>query len=100
MDRKIAGLLGAAAVLTTMTCAQAAPPAESTEMVPATSYLDLIDPIPDAWSQLKADDVKGGELPKTELAEVSVQIGHHHHDHRGFYVRPDHGHHHYHHSHY
>jgi len=45
MDKKLAGLLGAAAALTTMTAAQAAPVVQATEPLPATSYRDLLDPL-------------------------------------------------------
>jgi hypothetical protein len=53
MDKKLAGLLGAAAALTTMTAAQAAP-ASGPEPPQATSYRDLLDPIPNALPLLKA----------------------------------------------
>ena len=44
MDRKLAGLLGAAAAVTTLASAQAAP--TSTSQLPeAASYRDLLDPI-------------------------------------------------------
>jgi hypothetical protein len=106
MDKKLAGLLGAAAALTTMTAAQAAMPDQKTEMAPATSYRDLLDPVPNAMSALKADDAKRNEAPKTELAQISVQVGggghhhyHHHHHHHGVVVRLGSGHHHYHHHH-
>jgi len=101
MDKKLAGLLGAAAALTTMTAAQAAAPDQKTEMAPAASYRDLLDPVPNALSALRADDAKRSEA-KTELAQVSVQLGHHHHHHhhhRGVVVRVGPGHHHYHHHH-
>jgi hypothetical protein len=101
MDKKLAGLLGAAAALTAMTSAQAAAP-QQTEMAPATSYRDLLDPVPNALSQLKAEDAKRSEAPKTEVAQISVQVGHHHHHHhhhRGVVVRLGPGHHHYHHHH-
>jgi hypothetical protein len=45
INKKIAGAVGAAAALTTMTSAQAAP-AQSMEPAVATSYRDLLDPIP------------------------------------------------------
>jgi hypothetical protein len=100
MDKKLAGLLGAAAALATMSSVQAAP--QQAEMAPATSYRDLLDPVPNALSQLKAEDAKRGETPKTEVAQISVQVGHHHHHHhhhRGVVVRLGPGHHHYHHHH-
>jgi hypothetical protein len=56
MDKKLAGLLlGAAAALSTMTAAQAAP-ARGPELPEASSYRDLFDPIPNALPLLKADD--------------------------------------------
>jgi hypothetical protein len=103
MDKKIAGLLGAAAALTTMTAAQAVP-AQDTRVAPATSYRDLLDPIPNALPKLIADDVRRSETPRTELAQLSVRIGrgHHHHHHQWWYRRHHHhhhffGHHHHHH---
>jgi hypothetical protein len=105
MDKKLAGLLGAAAALTTMTAAQAAMPDQKTEMAPVASYRDLLDPVPNALSALKADNAKRDEAPKTQLAQVSVQVGgghhhyHHHPHHHGVVVRLGPGHHHYHHHH-
>ena len=103
MDKKLAGLLGAAAALTTMASAQAAAPAQpQTDMQQVTSYRDLLDPIPNALAQLKAGDAKRGETPTTEVAQISVQVGHHHHHHhhhRGVILRVGPGHHHYHHHH-
>jgi hypothetical protein len=55
MDKKLAGLVGAAAALTTMSAAQAAP-AVGPELPQVTSYRDLLDPIPNALPLLKADD--------------------------------------------
>ena len=99
MDRKIAGLLGAAAAVTTLASAQAAP--TSPPQVPeATSYLDLLDPIANPIPQLKADNARLAEpegSQGTRLAQVTVQIGHHHHHH---HHRRHHHHHHHHHHHY
>src|SRR5665213_2058425 len=47
MDKKIAGLLGAVAALTSMTAANAAAPTP-TETLQATSYADLLNPVPNA----------------------------------------------------
>ena len=66
MDKKLAGLLGAAAALTTMSSAQAAAPAQQTEIAPASSYRDLLDPVPNALSALKADDARRAELQGTQ----------------------------------
>ena len=94
MDKKLAGLLGAAAALTTMTAAQASP-AQTTELAPATSYSDLLDPIPNALTVLKAHDARLAETAPMEVAQVTIQVGHHHHHHR----RSHHHHHHHHHHH-
>jgi hypothetical protein len=52
MDRKLAGLLGAAAAVTTLASVQAAP--TSTSQLPeAASYWDLLDPIANPIPQLK-----------------------------------------------
>ncbi len=94
MDKKIAGLLGAAAALTTMTGANAAAPAT---MLQATSYAELLNPVPNAVAQLIADDEaratrsRSGEL---DVAQIRVEVGHHHH-HR---YRRRHKRHHHHHS--
>ena len=94
MDKKIAGLLGAAAALTTMTGANAAAPATTLQ---APSYADLLNPVPNAVAQLIADDnaratrSRSGEV---DVAQIRVEVDHHHH-HR--YHRR-HKHHHHHHS--
>jgi hypothetical protein len=98
MDKKIAGLLGAAAALTTMTGAQAAP-AQPTELAPATSYRDLLDPVPNALPMLKADDARLAQKSTAdEVAQISVQLGHHHHHHHHVVVVPRRHHHHHHHT--
>jgi hypothetical protein len=52
MDKRIAGLLGVAAALTTVNAANAAAPIQS-EFAPATRYQDLLAPIPNAVVALK-----------------------------------------------
>ena len=107
MDKKIAGLLGAAAALTAVSGAQAAAP-QQTAPVAASSYRELLEPIPNALEALKADDARLA----TDAAETPVQLAqydhhhHHHHHHRFFRVIPpprpyhrDHHHHHHHHHH-
>ena len=92
MDKKIAGLLGAAAALTTMTGAQAAP-AQATQPAQVTSYRDLLDPVQNAVPLLEVDNARLAKTRGTEVAQISVQIGHHHHHH---HVRRHHHHHHHH----
>ncbi len=94
MDKKIAGLLGAAAALTTMTAANAATPAPALQ---ATSYADLLNPVPNAVAQLIADDIAraarshGGEM---DVAQIRVEVDHHHHHHHRYRRRHKHHHHH------
>ncbi len=96
MDKKIAGLLGAAAALTTMTAAQRAI-AEPAPSATNLSYRDLLEPVPNALAALKADDAR---LAKENEANVQVaQYYYHHHHHHHHYRRPPHRHHHHHHHH-
>jgi hypothetical protein len=97
MDKKIAGLLGAAAALTTMTSAQAAP-GQTTQLAPATSYRDLLDPIANPVPLLQADNARLA-AEGTQVAQISVQLGHHHHHHHHIVVVRHPHHHHYHHHH-
>ncbi len=94
MDKRLAGLLGAAAALTTMTSAQAAP-AQSTELAPATSYRDLLDPVANALPKLKADDAR---LAEKSTAQQVAESDHHHHHHHVVIVPPRRHYHHHHHS--
>jgi hypothetical protein len=85
-----------------MTTAQAAP---DQAISPVSSYRDLLDPIPNAFAKLKADDEATQarrQNPSTKLTQISVQVGHyhhhHHHHHAGVGVKlgPVHHHHHHH----
>ena len=95
MDKKIAGLLGAAAAVATVGVANAAD-VQGTPQNPARSYRELLNPVPNATAALKADDAwRDAELRGTKVAQVTVTFGHHHHHH----VRVYHHHHHHHHHH-
>jgi hypothetical protein len=89
MEKKIAGLLGAVAALSTLNAAQAAPTPAPTDVLQASSFADLLEPIPNAAALLKAVDEQG-PAPK---ANENVQLAqyyyhhHHHHHHHGFYRR-------------
>ena len=89
MDKKIAGLLGAAAAITTVTGAHAAP----AQLAPA-SYRELLEPIPNAAALLKADDQAREQM--TPAARIEKVQYYHHHHHHGYY----HHHHHHHHGYY
>jgi hypothetical protein len=97
MDKKIAGLLGAAAALTAVNTAQAAAPATAAIGPTAVSYRDLLEPIPNALALLKNEDTQGTEA-RTDGQTRLVQ--HHHHHHHRYYRRYWHHHHHHHHRYY
>ena len=104
MDKKIAGLLGAAAALATVGGAHAAPSGANTAD-PGLTYRDLLNPVANPVEALKADDAQRGS-GQTEVAQqVYIGVGHHHHHHhhharaRVRIVPPVHHHHHHHHHH-
>ncbi len=90
MDKKIAGLLGAAAALTAVNGAQAAAPAQSSELSPAASYRELLGPVPNPLAALKADNARLAETQASDATRLA-QVYYHHHHHHGWY------HHHHHH---
>ena len=92
MDKRLAGLLGAAAAFTVVSTAHATP-APTSQLAPATSYRDLLDPVANAVPLLKADDAQLAKRSAEEVAQISVQLGHHHH-HRHVAVMHHHHHHH------
>jgi hypothetical protein len=114
MDKKIAGLLGAVAGVATMTSAQAAtgPAPNASEALQASSYADLLAPIPNPVELLKADNAMRAEnielaqwyynYPYSYAPYPHYSYGpnpypyyhhHHHHHHHAF------AHHHHHHHH-
>jgi hypothetical protein len=92
MDKRIAGLLGAAAVLTAVNSAQAATSSPTTGVEPAATYRDLLEPIPNALALLKTEETQGTETPPAGTTRLADH--HHHHHHRS---RRHHHHHHHHH---
>lgn len=114
MEKKITGLLGAVAGLATISSAQAAthPAPDPVEALQATSYSDLLAPIPDAVALLRADNAARTQKP---AAAEDIQVAqayyyppysypyynyhHHHHHHHSYYRRYSHHHHHHHHHH-
>ena len=87
MEKKIAGLLGAVAALSTMGTAQATPAPVPADAMQANSYADLLEPIPNALALLQAVD----EQAPQKSADPNVQLAqyhhhhHHHHHHHGYY---------------
>jgi hypothetical protein len=107
MDKKIAGLLGAAAALATVGSVQAAA-VDSTAGAAVPTYRDLLNPVPNAVEALKSDDASRVSAPGTEnleVAQVIIGVGHHHHHHhhharaRVRIIPPVRHHHHHHHHH-
>ena len=102
MDKRLAGLLGAAAAVTAVSAAQGAAPSQSTELAPATSYRELLDLVPNALAALMADETS--EAKKPASGETKLAYHHHHHHHHGWWRRRHHHHHHWwrhhHHHHY
>ena len=109
MDKKLAGLLGAVAGLATMSAAQAAthPAPSPAEALQASSYADLLTPIPNAAALLKADAASARQPAEMQLAQVYytpypppyAYYHHHHHHHHRYWRRYSHHHHHHHHHH-
>lgn len=75
MDRKIAGLLGVAAALTTATAAYAAAPTPA-GLPPPANYQDLLTPVRIPIAALRADDSRLAQSPAGEMKIAQV---HHHH---------------------
>jgi hypothetical protein len=81
MDKRIDGLLGAAAAFTAVSGANATD-VQGTPSSPVASYRDLLNPVSNALDALKADDARRASAPAAEeLAQVTIGVGHHHHHH-------------------
>ena len=97
MDKKIAGLLGAVGALASLDAAQATIATDSTTILKAQSYADLLNPIPNAAVTLKAVD-EAGDTSGVRVAENAHHHHHHHHSYRRerkiIIARPRHHHHH------
>jgi hypothetical protein len=116
MDRKTATLIGAAAAFATGP-ALAAPVADGPVTPVASSYAELLTPIPNAVERLRIADSQSeppAELIKAQYVAAAHHHHHHHHHHHnrawymahGYYwhggawvIRPAHHHHHHHHHH-
>jgi hypothetical protein len=114
MDRKTAALAGAAAAALAVSPAAAMAGPSSGPVPAATSYAELLQPIPNAVERLQQADAEAP--PQLIKAQVVVGVPHHHHHHHhhynrawylrnGYYwlggrwvLRPRHHHHHHHHN--
>ncbi|MGH7025232.1 MAG: hypothetical protein ACREEB_16815 [Caulobacteraceae bacterium] len=117
MKRKTAIMMGAAAALTAGPALAAAPAIDQPAAPQASSYADLLQPIPNAVERLRIADAQAAGQP-ARLIEAQYRNHHHHHHHhhhdRNWYLshgyywfggawvlrpRPHHHHHHHHHPH-
>ncbi len=98
MDKSIAGLIGAVSVLAAGSAqAAAAAPVQLDQVMRATSYADLLRPVPNALAVLRAQSELPAPAPTDDATAMlrKVQYHHHHHHH---HRRHHHHHHHHHHS--
>ena len=98
MDKRIAGLLGAAAALTTVTGAHATASAPANERSAPTTYQELLNPVANPLTALKMDDARRAELSGRGTEDAQVIFHHHHHHHHHHWRRHHHHHHHHHHQ--
>ena len=98
MDQKTVGLLGAVAGLAAIASAHAAnaPAVNPQEALQASTYADLLAPVPNAAALVKADDLARAHRRKSEgeiqLAEFYIGISpprHHHHHHHHYHFHDD-----------
>ena len=117
MDKNLAGLIGAMGALAVAAPQPAsAAPLDMAAALQATSYADLLKPIPNAlalWKSTAAEEVPSetaDDAPRIQTVQYHDHHHHHHHHHhrrhrRFVVVRPDvpppfaHHHHHHHHHH-
>jgi hypothetical protein len=110
MDKRIVGLLGAAAALTTIHSGAVAAPGTSdlARLRQPKSYAELLELIPNAVTLLKSDDESRTVSGPVERIGYYHHHHHHHHHHHGYfrgynyyggYYRRRYHHHHHHHHH-
>ena len=110
MDKNIAGLIGAVSALVAVAPAHAATGRLVTveSAMQASSYADLLKPIPNALAVLKeltaaqAESAAGGtgtgSPAMIQDVQLIIQVPHHHHHHHHYRRRHHHHHHHHHHD--
>jgi len=99
MDKRIAALLSTVAGVAVMGSAQAATPAAAPSQGQASSYADLLSPIPNAVEALKADDAAKAQQKgegEVELAQYYPYYGYGSGSYYGYGYRRHHHHHHHH----
>ena len=98
MDKTLAGLFGAIGVLAVASPSQAASaaPIDVNAVMHATSYADLLTPIPNAVAVRQALDEQNSATPAAPELMTIQYFRHHHHHHHRYYRRRYHHHHHHH----
>jgi hypothetical protein len=100
MDKTVIGLLSGVSALALMGGAQAAPPAAAPALQPASSFAELLEPIPNAVELLNAENQRAASDPAADEHPVQLaQYYYHHHHHHHHYYNHHHHHHYYHHHH-
>ena len=99
MDKTLVGLVAAIGALATVSPVQADASSRLSTAMEATSFRDLLRPIPNASALLEIADAQESVSPQegVQLAQYDYYYHHHHHHHRRHYY---HHHHHHHHHHY
>lgn len=103
MDKTVAGLIGAVTAIAAAAPSHAATPVPLTmdAAMQASSYADLLTPIPNALALLQAAaEASSNPMPSTSegtatVQEVQYYHHHHHHHHHRRYRHYHHHHHHY-----
>jgi hypothetical protein len=98
MDKNLVGLLAVAGALAIPAAADAAisVPPPASDPLAASSYADLLKPVPNALAVLKQVDAAA---PEAGVMKVQYWYYHHHHHHHHHWRRWYHHHHHHHHHH-
>jgi len=113
MDKKTAGLVGAISALTPLAAAAAPLDKTLTEVLAPQSYVELLQPIPNASALLKEEMAAASKAQSEPRIETAQYYGypegpyyrhhhhhhHHHHNYGGGWGDPYYHHHHHHHHH-
>jgi len=100
LDKTIIGLLSGASALALIGGAQAAPSPTGSAVQPASSFAELMDPIPHAVELLNADNQRAASDAATVERPMELAQYYHHHHHRHYHHHHYRHHHHHHHHHY
>jgi BA14K-like protein len=84
MKKQMAALLCGTAILLAVPAAQASVPTPRPERpLAASSYVELLEPVPNAVQALKADNATAAAAPAARVQLAQYHHHHHHHHHHG-----------------